>query len=53
MRGALNVGGGLTDFNPEANFGMPSNNGGMKLTRQTVAEENETKKKKKSGGCCK
>lgn len=49
MRGALNVGGGLTDFNPDANFG---GSGGMKLTRATVAAEEEGKKKKK-GGCCK
>ena len=39
MRGALNVGGGLTDFNPDANFGAPSNTGGVKLARQTLAEE--------------
>jgi hypothetical protein len=50
MRGALNVGGGLTDFNPDANFGS---GGGMKLTRTTVAMEEEAKKKKSKGGCCK
>lgn len=33
MRGALNVGGGLTDFNPDANFGGSNNTGAVKLTR--------------------
>ena len=39
MRGALNVGGGLTDFNPDANFGGAPSGTTVKLSRQTVAEE--------------
>ena len=40
MRGALNVGGGLSDFNPDANFAPSNGGGGMRLTRITqVAEE--------------
>ncbi len=43
MRGALNVGAGLSDFNPDANFGSNNPTGGMKLTRNTVATEEEGK----------
>ncbi len=43
MRGALNVGAGLSDFNPDANFGSNNPTGGMKLTRNTVAAEEEAK----------
>ena len=36
MRGALNVGGGLSDFNPDANFAPSNGGGGMRLTRITA-----------------
>ena len=41
MRGALNVGGGLSDFNPDANFANSNGSGGMRLTRVTVAADDD------------